>query len=248
MTLALVVPHGVFWSGLLSASGAYMMSLLPEKRRGEGISYWGLSSIIAIAVAPLTGFWIYRFGWLWVCAVMLTLNLIMTAIATTLKEMKHDHGPGEVEAPPHGVLDWRVFFLALTVFCTLFVRRDHELFGAVRRVSRHRPEEHLSDHAGRGHAHHPAVVGAARRPVRLPPDLRAVPAPRDAWPVDPPYRADARVDDDRRHRLRVRFGSAFPVFTAYVMQRVDPRRRGAAHGAIIAAFDTGIGTGSTSMG
>ena len=44
------------------------------------------------------------------------------------------------------------------------------------------------------------------------------------------------------------FGSAFPVFTAYVMQRVDPRRRGAACGAIIAAFDTGIGTGSTSMG
>ena len=42
-----------------------MMSLIPESRRGEGISYWGLSSIIAIAVAPLAGFWIYRFGWLW---------------------------------------------------------------------------------------------------------------------------------------------------------------------------------------
>jgi len=55
-----------------------------------------------------------------VCAVMLTLNLIMTAIATTLKEMRHDHGPGEVEAPPHGVLDWRVFFLALTVFLYAF--------------------------------------------------------------------------------------------------------------------------------
>ena len=44
------------------------------------------------------------------------------------------------------------------------------------------------------------------------------------------------------------FGSAFPVFTAYIMQRVDPRRRGAAYGAMIAAFDTGIGTGSMSMG
>jgi predicted MFS family arabinose efflux permease len=44
------------------------------------------------------------------------------------------------------------------------------------------------------------------------------------------------------------FGSAFPVFTAYIMQRVDPRRRGAAAGAMIAAFDTGIGTGSMSMG
>ena len=32
------------------------------------------------------------------------------------------------------------------------------------------------------------------------------------------------------------------------MQGVDADRRGAAFGAILAAFDTGIGTGSTSMG
>src|SRR5829696_5798337 len=33
--LALVVVHGVFWSGLLSASAAYLTSLLPEQRRGD---------------------------------------------------------------------------------------------------------------------------------------------------------------------------------------------------------------------
>ena len=32
------------------------------------------------------------------------------------------------------------------------------------------------------------------------------------------------------------------------MRGVAPARRGAAFGAILAAFDTGIGTGSTSMG
>src|SRR5690606_7203115 len=37
--LALVVLHGIFWSGLLSASAAYMTSLLPESRRAEGIGY-----------------------------------------------------------------------------------------------------------------------------------------------------------------------------------------------------------------
>ena len=40
------------------------------------------------------------------------------------------------------------------------------------------------------------------------------------------------------------FGTAYPVFAAYVMEHVDPRRRGAAFGGILAAFDTGIGTGS----
>jgi MFS family permease len=44
------------------------------------------------------------------------------------------------------------------------------------------------------------------------------------------------------------FGTAYPVYVGYVMQGVDGDRRGAAFGAILAAFDTGIGTGSTSMG
>src|SRR5690606_34361030 len=44
------------------------------------------------------------------------------------------------------------------------------------------------------------------------------------------------------------FGTAYPVYVGYVMQRVGPDRRGAAFGAILAAFDTGIGTGSTGMG
>src|SRR5207247_2186002 len=60
LMLALVVVHGVFWSGLLSASAAYLTSLLPERRRAEGISYWGLSSVGAIAVAPPVAFWIMR--------------------------------------------------------------------------------------------------------------------------------------------------------------------------------------------
>jgi MFS family permease len=44
--------HGLFWSGLLSASAAYMTDILPESRRAEGIGYWGLSTMFAIAVAP----------------------------------------------------------------------------------------------------------------------------------------------------------------------------------------------------
>ena len=44
------------------------------------------------------------------------------------------------------------------------------------------------------------------------------------------------------------FGTAYPVYVGYVMQGVGPERRGAAFGAILAAFDTGIGTGSTFMG
>jgi len=46
----------------------------------------------------------------------------------------------------------------------------------------------------------------------------------------------------------VGFGTAYPVFVAYVMRDVHATRRGAAFGAILAAFDTGIGTGSIALG
>jgi MFS family permease len=44
------------------------------------------------------------------------------------------------------------------------------------------------------------------------------------------------------------FGTAYTVFAAYVTHGVGPDRRGAVFGAILAAFDTGIGTGSTLSG
>ena len=60
--LAVVFVHGLFWSALLSASGAYMTSTIPEARRAEGIGYWGLTSALSVAAAPALGFWVYRHG------------------------------------------------------------------------------------------------------------------------------------------------------------------------------------------
>jgi predicted MFS family arabinose efflux permease len=44
------------------------------------------------------------------------------------------------------------------------------------------------------------------------------------------------------------YGTAWPVFMAYMLGSVEQGRRGAAYGAMIAALDTGIGTGSTALG
>ena len=44
------------------------------------------------------------------------------------------------------------------------------------------------------------------------------------------------------------FGLMHPAYTAFVMSHVAFSRRAAAFGAMIAAFDTGIGTGSSVMG
>jgi len=44
------------------------------------------------------------------------------------------------------------------------------------------------------------------------------------------------------------FGTAYPAFAAWVMLDIHDSRRAAAFGAILAAYDTGIGSGSTVTG
>src|SRR5262249_54378318 len=84
--LTVVVLYGIFWSALLSASGAYMTATIPESRRAEGISYWGLTSTLSLAVAPAVGFWVYRHGWRALCLELVTLNLLMAIIAYLLPD------------------------------------------------------------------------------------------------------------------------------------------------------------------
>src|SRR5262249_10057965 len=132
--LALAVIHGLFWSGLLSASSAYLTSLLPERRRAEGIGYWGLSSIAAVAVAPPIGFWILARGWLWVCFSCGTLNVLMGIIAWTLVDERGAHPTSaSVEDAARGspVIEWRVLALSLTLFLYSFAYGGITSFSAV---------------------------------------------------------------------------------------------------------------------
>jgi len=251
VVLALVIVHGIFWSGLLSASAAHMTSMLPERRRAEGIGYWGLSTVAAMAVAPTIGIWIYKHGWIWLCVVSAILNLVMMAIAWNLR-----HDPpvatlrAAVAASPHRkILEWRVLVISLSLFLYSFgyggITSFTALYADANGVSPKsiyltafaivilvtRPfAGRLGDRLGYKRVFIPCLVliciGLA---------LLAVGGSR-GWML-----ASAIV-------FGVGFGTAYPVYVGYVMQNVTADRRGAAFGAILAAFDTGIGTGSTTMG
>ena len=243
--LALVLLHGVFWSGLLSASAAYMTNLLPEKRRAEGIGYWGLSTLAAIAVAPTVGFWIYHRGWIWLCVVTAALNLAMAAIATTLTE--HRREPA-VE-PPSGLLEWRVLIISVTLALYAFGYGGITSFTAMYADANGVEPRSLYLSAL-------AIVILCTRPVfgRL----------GDRWGYKRIFipclvliacgMACLAVAGTRAWMLLsavilgVGFGTAYPSYVGYVMQGVSASRRGAAFGALLAAFDTGVGTGSTAMG
>ena len=247
--LGLVLLHGVFWSGLLSASAAYITDFIPEARRAEGIGYWGLSTIVAVAVAPAAGFAVYRHGWTWLCAVTGALNLVMAAIAFGLEEQP---GPAPRARQPfftRDLLEWRVLVVSFTLFLYSFGYGGITSFVALYADAHHvspkgifftvmavvilltRPlSGRAADRVGYKKVLFPSLTLIALGLAML-----AMSATRAGLV------AAAIVFGSG-------FGSAYPAFAAYVMGQVGAARRGAAFGGILAAFDTGIGTGSVVTG
>lgn len=250
--LGLAFVHGVFWSGLLSASGAYALALMPPSRRAEGLSYWGLAPTLAIAVAPTVGLAIYRYGWLALCASVGALNLAMAVIAWRLPPDVRDASGEHVTGARHrwrDAVEWRVTVAAITLFLCAFgyggVTSFVALFTESRGISPRglfftvfaatiiltRPfVGRLADRIGAVRILVPCLVLASAGYA-----LIALGGGR-AWLV-----LSAVV-------FGAGFGSTYSVFLAYVMTHVDASRRAAAFGGVLAAVDTGIGSGSMSLG
>ena len=247
--LAVVFVHGLFWSGLLAASGAYMTATVPESRRAEGLGYWGLSSVTALAIAPPFGFWMYSFGWTALSLEVAALNLLMAIIAWRLPD---DRDAVELPARPTSLKDlveWRVLAMSvamaliafgygsLTSFSALFADElgvtPRSLFLTVMAVTilvgRITVGRHL-DRIGHRAALLPCLAGTA-----LGMSLLAIAYGKVMFILA------ALV-------FGAGFGLVYPAYTAYILKKIPWWRRGAAFGAMLAAFDTGVGSGSTVMG
>jgi MFS family permease len=254
--------HGLIWSALLTASGAYMTASIPPGRRAEGLNYWGLSSITAIGAAPALGFWVYRHGWFALCLELAALNFLMAVIAWKLPDDRAEAAEAQAEldrmTPALGRnpvalirshVEWRVLLLAvgmgfvafgwgaLTSFSALFAdelgvmpRSAFLTAMAIATVVGRLTIGRGMDRLG----HRRVLVRCFLAP---PIGLLCLAA------------AQGRVG---LIIAGVVFGAGFgllhPAFTAYALEHIAPNRRGAAFGAILAAFDTGIGAGSSLMG
>jgi predicted MFS family arabinose efflux permease len=249
LMLGLVVIHGLFWSGLLSASAAYVTALVPVSRRAEGMGYWGLSTVLAVSVAPTIGLWVYSHGgWMAMCLEAAALNLLMALIAWRLPPDRTHHAMSEHHSR-RGLLEWRVLVVSASLFMysfgygglTSFIALYTDANGVTPRalyftlfsltIVFTRPFiGRFADRAGYRRVFLPAVglvvVAFA---------LLAVGGSR------PLLITSALL-------FGTGFGSAYPAFLGHVLKFVDDNRRGAAFGSIIGMFDTGIGTGSIAMG
>lgn len=246
--VVLVFFHGFFWSGLLSASAAYMTGLIPQERRAEGIGYWGMATVLATAFAPALGLAVYALGWKALCASVGALNLAMAAIAWKLEpDPPRPAAPGPFFTKD--LVEWRVLAPSLALFLcsfgyggvTSFVAMWTEKNGLAPKglfftvfsltVLVLRPFlGRFADRAG---------------PRRVLPPLLALTALSFAFLAVATTRPRLAF---AAFLFGAGFGNVYPVFAAHVTRHVAPERRGAAFGAILAAFDVGIGTGSIVLG
>jgi MFS family permease len=246
--LAMVVVHGMFWSGLLSASGAYVTDLVPPSRRAEGLSYWGFASIFAVAMAPSIGLWVFdRGGWTALCLEATALNIVMALIAWRLPpDVARGHAiPTRIQ----DLVEWRVLVLGVTLFLysfsyggiTSFAALHAEQQGVVPRglyftafavaIIFTRPFiARYADEVGHQKVIVPCLLAVVAGVALL-----------SAATTRAGFLISAFV-------FGTGFGSAYPIFVAHLMKKVDNQRRGATFGALIGAFDTGIGTGSIALG
>jgi MFS family permease len=247
--LALVLVHGVFWSGLLSSTSAYMIDIIPKSRRAEGLGYSGFASILGVAIAPWIGLWIFdRGGWTALCLEAAALNAVMAFIAWRLPaDVPKQTGPWSLH--PAELVEWKVFAGAITLFLYSFSYGGITSFVAVYAdqlaitpralyftafcltIVATRPFiGRCADRIGHGRVIVPCLV------------LIVIGVGMLTWVTTRSgFVASAMV-------FGIGFGSAYPIFVAHLMHHVAEHRRGATFGALIGAFDTGIGTGSISVG
>jgi MFS family permease len=248
--IALVFVHGLFWSGLMSASAAYMIGMIPPERRAEGISYWGMATVLATAAAPALGLFVFRHGWLALCASVGVLNILMAVIAWNLPEDGSGQHAGA--RPPlftKDLVEWRILFVSMSLFLVCFAYGSITSFVALYTEKRGIAPRSLfftvfslvvfcvRPVLGR-------VADAVGARLLLLPCLGLVAVALAMLAIATTRGmliASAVV-------FGLGFGNLYPVYVTHVLKYVSPGRRGAAFGGILAAFDTGIGTGSILAG
>jgi len=123
--------HGVAFSLSHTAIGTVAVDVLPPKRLGQGIGYFGLTSSISMAIAPAVGLWMAEkngfFPLFLLSTSLAVLALILSFIATygtdernTIKKATIDKG-----------LSWSDFVEIKAIPASIIVGLIAMLFGAV---------------------------------------------------------------------------------------------------------------------
>lgn len=117
--------HGLAWGTVIGAAGTTAVDLIPPSRRGEGIGWYGLSMVLAMAVGPNLGLLVVEnldFNTLFVACGVLILLGWLTVLRLRLPNLELKRKPFsfrqtiEKSAVPLAVT---VFFITLSYGCLM---------------------------------------------------------------------------------------------------------------------------------
>lgn len=254
----LAVPHGLVWSGLLTATMATVGRVLPEGRRADGMALYGLASPGGVIFGPMVGLSLYQhWGFAPITGILGGAFLILAALASSLPK---DEARGEKRPLfqlPRGpvLLPCAVLFATALGYGALgtytpqeALRLGFPAFGRIATTS-----AFLSLMAV-GMVLMRIVmtrIGFGRNPVRMLPLmmlgqslglllLAALPGPGGGSGL-------------LRHGLSaLLYGAGYSMVhtlvNAFVLDVIPPERRGAAFGATLFSFDAGIGLSNFVLG
>jgi len=242
----LAIPHGIVWSGLLTATMASLAHALPEDRHADGLSLYGLASPGGVIVGPLLGLWIFQhWGFAPIGWYLAALFLLLGALATSLPQ-DHPHGRPEGFKWP----DATVITPSLILFCVALGYGALGTYTAQEALALGLalPSAFLSCMAIGMVVMRIAMLrrGFGRRPIRKLPAMLV-------GAILGMVLLAALPGGTARHMVAALiYGAGYSMLhtllNAKLLETVDPRRRGSAFGALLFAFDAGIGLGSFTLG
>jgi len=249
LLVAFAVPHGVVWSSLLTGTNSELFRVLPPDRRAEGFAYYAMTPNLAIAIAPPVGVALVSKSWPALCAAIATLNLLVAFTATRLSADGPVAGGWLAEMTPRKAIDWRTLRVGGAMFLGSFGYGGVTSFAALFAESKGiAPKGIFFTAFGLTILLARPLVGpwldrfGSRRAlpfsfVTLTVGLAAIGWPSSRWELVV---------------VAITYGLGFavlgPAFMAWTADNIGEERRGAGFGALLAAFDLGIGSGSIALG
>lgn len=248
LLFALAPIHGAVWSGLVTSQPAMLGAIIPPDKRAEGMSWYGLASPGGVIVGPTIGILIFRLaGWKTMCLLLVPCFALLAWLSRQLPPdpPRHERAKHPLRLPEREVfsLSAILFFVALSYGTLTSYSAQEALDGGFAW-----PAAFLSCLAiGMvGMRLIMGLRGFGRRPIRMLPGMALVVAAGLAVLAYAPGGTARHIAGGLIYGAG--YSMIYTLLNAEVLEVVAPDRRGAAFGAFMFAFDTGIGLGSFLIG
>lgn len=242
------IVQGVGWGLSTTASGTVVTDLIPAKRRGEGMGYYGLSGNLALALGPTLGLALVMkitFPQLFILAAFFGLIALIAALGIRYKQPQQTQVKAarfdvlEKSALPPSILLLFITFTfgGIATFLPLYTAEKgiegiqwYFLIYAIALMLSRTFAGQIYDRRGHGAIFPPGAVAIIIAMGLL------------TW------LPNTEVLFIAAFLYGLGFGSIQPVLQAWSVQKADKNRKGMANATFFSAFDIGIGLGAMTFG